>query len=95
MTVYFPVLRWKLGERAALTYLAPSVKDQVTPIIEFPLGCDYNDSKLTNFCNTLLTDWGTNRPFYLDLSPVDFDGAPLGDDHPLYRSHFLDKLLSI
>lgn len=82
MAIYFPVLRWKLGERAALANLTPPVKDQISPIIEFPLGCDYNDSKVTNFCSTLLSDWGDNRPFYLDLSTIDFEGASLGDVHP-------------
>ncbi|MFX4263574.1 beta family protein [Pelotomaculum propionicicum] len=82
MAIYYPVIRWKLGERAALVNLTPAVKDQISPIIEFPFNCDYDDRKVTDFCNNASTDWGVGRPFYLDLSTVDFDDAPTGTDHP-------------
>lgn len=35
--MYYPVLRWKQGEQKALKNLDPSVKNKVTPIIEFPI----------------------------------------------------------
>jgi len=82
MAIYFPVLRWKLGERSALQNLAPAIKEQITPIIEFPFDCDYNDRKVTDFCITAVQDWGAGLPFYLDLSSVNFDGAPTGMSHP-------------
>lgn len=82
MSIYFPLLRWKLGERSALANLTPAVKNQINPIIEFPPDCDYNDQKLLNFCDTTVNDWGINLPFFLDLSSVDYDGAPNGTNHP-------------
>ena len=82
MAIYFPVLRWKLGERKALANLDPAVKDHITPIIEFPLDCGYDDRKITDFCTTAIHDWGVNRLFYLDLSCVDYDDAPTGINHP-------------
>lgn len=82
MVIYFPLLRWKMGERAALANLSPNLKNQIAPIIEFPLGCEYNNPKVVNFCNTVLTDWGQNRQYYLDLTTVDFEDAPSGNEHP-------------
>jgi len=77
LAVYFPVLRWKLGERGALANLTDTTRDQITPIIEFPIDCDYEDRKLTDFCGSATNDWGINRSFYLDLSSVNYDNAPL------------------
>ena len=37
MTRYFPVLRWKQGEQQALKHIEPTLKENITPIIEFPL----------------------------------------------------------
>jgi hypothetical protein len=82
MPIYFPVLRWKLGERGALTNLETTVKDQISPIIEFPPDCDYDDRKVADFCTNAINDWGAGRPFYLDLSAVNFDNVPTGIDHP-------------
>ncbi|BCV20341.1 beta family protein [Moorella sp. Hama-1] len=81
MAIYFPALRWKLGERCALENLIPTVKDQIAPIIGFPLDCNYIDPKFGNFCTTATHDWGVGRPFYLDLSTVNYDKAPK-DEHP-------------
>jgi len=83
IAIYFPVLRWKLGERSALHNLSLDVKEQIAPIVEFPLDCDFNDRKYTDFCDTAIQDWGINRPFYLDLNSVDFDNAPKGNNHPV------------
>lgn len=82
LPIYFPLLRWKQGERGALENLTPAVKDQISPIIEFPINCDYEDKKVTGFCNAAVHDWGINRPFYLDLTTIDYDGAPIGNNHP-------------
>lgn len=83
MKVYFPVLRWKKGERDALANLKPEVKDVIVPIIEFPYGCDCFDKKFTEFYKTAANDWGTNRPFYIDLSTVDYTEAPPETEHPV------------
>lgn len=85
MTIYFPVLRWKLGERSALANLAPDVKQHITPIIEFPIDCDYNDRKVTDFCETAASSWGTDQAFYLELSTVDFTSAPIDEEHPALK----------
>jgi len=98
MSIYFPVLRWKQGEQAALANLAPEVKERIVPIIEFPLGCGCEDRKFDDFCSNAIRYWGTDRPFYLDLSAVDYGGAPDGADHPaltLLRTAHQQRLLLI
>lgn len=82
MAIYFPVLRWKQGERCALANLSPTVKQQVSPIIEFPINCDYTDRKVADFCENAASDWGTDQAFYLDLSAIDFTSAPAEEEHP-------------
>jgi hypothetical protein len=98
MTIYFPLLRWKQGERGALEKLIPAIKDQVNPIIEFPINCDYEDKKVTSFCKGAVDDWGVNRPFYLDLTAIDYDDAPIGNSHPaltLLRTAHQQQLIVI
>ncbi|MHB9131679.1 MAG: beta family protein [Armatimonadota bacterium] len=79
MAIYFPVLRWKMGERHALRYLAPTIKDKISPVIEFPPNCKMHDDKIGSFCNDALKDWGAGRPFYLDTSYIDNCGFSSAD----------------
>lgn len=37
MTKYYPVLRWKKGEENALANTNPQLRENIIPIIEFPL----------------------------------------------------------
>ena len=82
MSVYFPVLRWKQGERCALANLDTAIKPHISPIIEFPLDCEHIDRKITDFCVNAVSDWGTEHQFYLDLSHIDFTAAQSGSNHP-------------
>jgi hypothetical protein len=83
MELYFPVLRWKQGEREALRNLSQPVLDKIVPIIEFPQNCVPNDRKITTFPQSALSDLGTDKSFYLDISYIDECGissARLLDD---------------
>lgn len=71
MAIYFPVLRWKMGERHALRHLSPAIKSQIAPILEFPPNCEMGDKKIRSFCADAVKEWGTGRPFYLDISYID------------------------
>lgn len=82
VAIYFPVLRWKQGEQGALANLSTVVKGQIAPIIEFPADCSCGDRRVTGFCATAVDDWGSGRPFYLDLSTIDYGGATEEDPHP-------------
>lgn len=98
MAIYFPVIRWKQGERCAIANLSPTVKRQISPIIEFPIGCDYTDPKIRDFCETAISDWGIDQDFYLDLSAVDFTASPAEEEHPalsLFRTVHAQRLQTI
>lgn len=82
MSIYYPVLRWKQGERTALQNLSANIKSQVCPIIEFPLDCEHDDKKVIDFCQRAVNNWGTEQPFYLDLSHIDYTNALAEDEHP-------------
>jgi len=66
MAIYFPVLRWKQGERAALGKSSSGGKRQ---------NCSYHWNfhevvviQIVNiqiFCRNAVNDWGIARPFYL------------------------------
>lgn len=83
MYVYFPVIRWKQGERDALRNLPTEIKMRIVPIIEFPYGCDCTDKKFTEFTKTVGTDWGP-YPFYIDLSTVDYADTSRHETHPAF-----------
>lgn len=98
MAIYFPLLRWKQGERGALENLFPETKDKICPIIEFPANLEYSDRKVADFCNNAISDWGINRPFYIDLTTINYSGIPDGATHPaltLLRNARLQGLLAI
>lgn len=83
MELYFPVLRWKQGEREALRNLSQPVLDKIVPIIEFPPNCKPNDQKISTFPQSALSDLGAGKTFYLDISYIDECGissASLLDD---------------
>lgn len=73
---YFPVIKWKRGEKAALHHLDASIKKHITPIIEIPImDFDYKkgeykkslDSHLAPTSEEILKYWGKERSVYLDL----------------------------
>jgi hypothetical protein len=87
-TTYVPLLRWKRGERAALSALSPSGKSSVRPFVL--LGADnFRDKKATKsasavsapavFASEVLAAWGPST-FFLDASPLPLSA---GGAHPL------------
>lgn len=81
MPVYYPVLRWKQGEQAALQNLSVSTKGLISPIVDFPDNCEHTDNRVSNFCRDAIAVWGVNRPFYVDLGTIDYGVTPIGT-HP-------------
>lgn len=74
---YIPILRWKIGERAALACIPPNGSEDIIPLIV--LGDDLNGKEATKtkpaiagpnfFAQEIFKIWG-GRPFYLDASNI-------------------------
>lgn len=79
---YFPLVKWKRGEQAAISILAPSVKKKITPIIEVvPIPRDLKTGEQTRSLeahmdtavNALEQVWGNSDTFYLDCDEISSD----------------------
>jgi hypothetical protein len=68
---YFPVLRWKGAERAALRQLAPGIRNQITPIIEF-VPREFEDKSLPatlgDKAKQIAQNWGWRDVLFVDFS---------------------------
>src|SRR5438067_1352592 len=64
---YVPILKAKTGERWALSFLPPAVKAHLTPVLELhEHDSDDLDGHADGICDSLSTQWGTDRPLFLD-----------------------------
>lgn len=95
--MYFPVLKWKLGEKKALEHLAPDVIKLITPIIEIQPCSSLSDvgTMSDKFGEEIHKAWTSNNPFYLDVSNIDEyceDNIRFDHTHPLIA--FIDKAKS-
>lgn len=87
MYFYRPILRWKQGEKVALSNLQLATKNDVVPL--FLLGPDQfqpprgrnpqGTTAAESFVNQVLTVWGTSE-FYLDASEIPVQAGRL---HPI------------
>lgn len=67
---YVPILKWKQGERIALRE-TNEVKDKLCPVFNVT-----GTMNAETFAKQVETDWGKERPFYLDFHPT-FAGNPV------------------
>src|SRR4051812_34890347 len=90
---YVPILKWKLGEYQALSRLAPSVKDRITPLLEIPaVGYDFEkhrtskslDDHLSDFGRRLKSKWQA-RACFVDTKPIGALERLADGAHPLDR----------
>lgn len=77
---YVPILKWKRGEQIGVKNLSNTCKDKIIPLIEIPpIEWDYEnecpkkniDEHLAGVVETILTSWGVNRRFFLDIPWMD------------------------
>ena len=90
---YVPLLRAKLGEFKALSGTLDSVRDSLTPLIELPpVAWDPEDGEeapegpdpsIANATKRVEQNWGSERPFFLDLGLVSSSLALGGGVHPV------------
>jgi hypothetical protein len=90
---YVPILKWKRGEQKALEYLEPSLKNNITPLIEIPpIPWDYNndtpqktiDKYLENIGSDVKKAWNNDSPIFVDPTPL-----WLEEEHPYVNDEHL------
>ncbi|WP_434132132.1 beta family protein [Sporomusa sphaeroides] len=67
--MYYPLLRWKEGEQGALENLSLPTCRNITPIIDFPINCDFSARRVQNFCDAAV-ECIQSMPFYLDMGDL-------------------------
>ena len=94
LTQYFPLVKWKRGEQGAISILAPSVKNRITPIIELiPIPRDLETGEQSRSLEdhvgialkALEQVWGGSALFYLDCDEISSDQSTndmFGPDTP-------------
>jgi hypothetical protein len=64
---YVPILKTKAGERWALSHLKPATRTKIRPLLEVHEHREKSVGEhLPSLCESLQSDWGTDRAFYLD-----------------------------
>ena len=66
--VYVPIIKWKKGERKALSMLSSGVKKQIVPFFDIPV----STKSLQDICNDIKEDW-KNEKFFFYLEPEWYD----------------------
>lgn len=89
-TQYVPVLRLKGGEKGALRYLAPGVRERTTPLLELVSTKNNSPRKIAD---DVRRSWGP-APFFLDDMnyPESTDGNALTRFITAMRSHGLQSI---
>ncbi len=77
-TLYTPILKWKQGERQALSNLKPEHAAQITPLLELPPGSD--DGYLVE---ELSQCWTSEAPIFLELAAL--ENSPIEQAHGVLR----------
>lgn len=89
--IYYPILKWRMGEYQALFRLDKKVKDHVRPVLEVcPVEWDFElrkdaktiDEHLEKFASRLKDKWG-ERKAYLDMNLIPSATRMANKDHPL------------
>jgi len=90
---YVPILKSKKGEFDALSWLDPTTKDALTPLIEiFTVPWDWNDDvpaktiedHLTSSAQGVIRGWGPDRPIFIDTVWLEPDDQADGKHHLEY-----------
>lgn len=94
--VYFPILRGKQGEIAAIARLSPYARSRTRPI-DIPLSAGDEEEpieyRLCDLAATFASSWGTLLPVYFDLSAFGPDERIADGRHPV--EHLFDCIRQV